>query len=167
MRIVYEHNQHPHIKERTKTGPVKRRGHGKGEHLGLNARIAINLTKAVGTMWCAYFFGGLAFVALPDAVKSGSVVTLVEWVSQTFIQLVMLSVIMVGQNIMGQVSDKRAEMTFKDAEAAFHEACEIQKHLEQQDQAINAILQRLDAMNGGPTKQSGPPESGGPPSHSA
>jgi len=50
-------------------------------------------------------------------------------VSQTFIQLVMLSVIMVGQNILGQAADKRAEATYKDAEATFHEAREIQKHL--------------------------------------
>ena len=146
MRVNFQHEAHPHIQERATAGPVKRKGRNKDEHLDANARVAISLTKAVGTMWCAYVFAGLAFVALPDAIKSGSAVTIVQWVSQTFIQLVMLSVIMVGQNIIGQAGDRRAEMTFKDAEATFHEACEIQKHLHEQDEAINNILDRLDAI---------------------
>ncbi len=147
MRLHFEHHTHPHIEERKKTGPVKRRGHRKGDHMGFNSRLAMILTTVVGTMWCAYFFAGLALIALPDALKGG-LMPFIGWLSQTFIQLIMLSVIMVGQNIIGQASDKRAEMTFKDAEAAFHEACEIQKHLKEQDQAINSILDRLDKLAG-------------------
>ena len=96
-------------------------------------------------MWCAYAFACLALFALPDALKGG-LFPLIQWVSQTFIQLVMLSVIMVGQNILGQAADKRAEATYKDAEATFHEAREIQKHLKEQDTAINSILDRLEGM---------------------
>ncbi len=77
-------------------------------------------------MWCAYAFAVLALVALPSALKSGDPLQLVQWISQTFIQLVLLSVIMVGQNISSRASDKRAEMTYKDAEATFHEAEQIQ-----------------------------------------
>jgi len=146
MRVTYQHTAHPHIKQRASDDPARVTGHKKGDKLDANAKIAIGLTKAVGTMWCAYVFCGLAFFALPDAIKSGSVVTIVQWISQTFIQLVMLSVIMVGQNILGQAADKRAEMTYKDAEATFHEACEIQKHLLEQDRAINAILDRLESL---------------------
>jgi hypothetical protein len=71
----------------------------------------------------------------------------VQWVSQTFIQLVMLSVIMVGQNILGRASDKRAEMTYKDAEATFHEGEQIQAHLKVQDEAMTVILSRLEALD--------------------
>ncbi|MBS1709765.1 MAG: hypothetical protein JSS65_13720 [Armatimonadetes bacterium] len=152
MRLQYDHQSHPHVEERKKTGPVKQKGRNQGEHLDTNAKVAIILTKTVGTMWCAYFFTGLALVALPDAIKSGNMITIVQWVSQTFIQLVMLSVIMVGQNILGQAADKRAEMTYKDAEATFHEACEIQKHLKEQDDAINAILDRLERLDQTPSK---------------
>ncbi len=141
MKISYEHKDHPHIEERKKAGPVKVRERKKS----INSRIALALTATVGTMWCAYAFACLALFALPDAMKGG-LFPLIQWVSQTFIQLVMLSVIMVGQNILGQAADKRAEATYKDAEATFHEAREIQKHLIEQDAAINAILDRLEKM---------------------
>jgi hypothetical protein len=96
-------------------------------------------------MWCAYAFALLALVVLPQAI-GGGLLTLVQWVSQTFIQLVMLSVIMVGQNILGRTSDKRAAMTYQDAAAAFHEAEQIQAHLRTQDDAINALLDKVDRL---------------------
>jgi hypothetical protein len=104
-------------------------------------------------MWCAYIFAMLALVVVPQAIHGG-LLTLVQWVSQTFIQLVMLSVIMVGQSILGLASDKRAEMTYKDAEATFHEAQQIQAHLKSQDDAINTILDRLEKLEAGLTKGS-------------
>jgi hypothetical protein len=55
----------------------------------------------------------------------------------------MLSVIMVGQNILGRASDKRADMTYKDADATFHESEQIQAHLLMQDQAINTLLDKI------------------------
>jgi ABC-type nickel/cobalt efflux system permease component RcnA len=143
MRVSYEHQSHPHIEERKRTGPTKNRD----QAVGFNGKIAIVLTTIVGTMWCAYAFAVLALLVLPDAIHGG-MLTLIQWVSQTFIQLVMLSVIMVGQNIMGKASDKRAELTYKDAEATFHEARQIQIHLKEQDDAINAILDRLEKMEG-------------------
>jgi hypothetical protein len=75
---------------------------------GFNRWLAVKVTNAVGTMWCAYAFAALALVVLPDAIKGGTL-TLVQWVSQTFIQLVMLSVIMVGQNVISAGQDARAE----------------------------------------------------------
>lgn len=149
LKVNFEHVEHPHIEERKKKGPTKVREKRKD----LNSKIALALTTAVGTMWCAYAFACLALFALPDALKGG-MFPLIQWVSQTFIQLVMLSVIMVGQNILGQAADKRAEATYKDAEATFHEAREIQKHLQEQDTAINAILDRIEKMEANLTKSS-------------
>jgi hypothetical protein len=148
MRLSFEHQRDPHIEDRKKTGPAKVRD----SHVGINGRIALTLTTAVGTMWCAYVFSILALLVVPDAIKGG-LLTFVQWVSQTFIQLVMLSVIMVGQNILGQAADKRAEMTYKDAEATFHEAQQIQAHLQAQDDAMNTILERLEKLEAGFTKQ--------------
>src|SRR5579871_1781678 len=65
-----------------------------------NARFAVLVTSGVGTMWCAYAFAALALVSLPSALRSGSAVTIVSWISQTFLQLVLLSVIIVGQNVL-------------------------------------------------------------------
>lgn len=139
MSISFQHVPHPHIANRKKSGPPKT----SDESVGPNGKIALVLTTVVGTMWCAYVFAALALVALPSALKDGSVLALVQWISQTFIQLVMLSVIMVGQNILGRASDKRAEMTYKDADATFHEAEQIQAHLIEQDAAINTMLDKI------------------------
>jgi hypothetical protein len=113
--------------------------------VGFNGRFALLLTTVVGTMWCAYAFAVLALVVLPEALQGG-LLTSIQWLSQTFIQLVMLSVIMVGQNVLGRASDKRAEMTYKDADATFHEAEQIQAHLLAQDAAINTMLDKIEKL---------------------
>jgi hypothetical protein len=141
MRISFEHRAHPRIAERKKVGPPTT----AAEHIGVNGRIALALTTAVGTMWCAYAFALLALVVLPQAI-SGGLLLFVQWVSQTFIQLVMLSVIMVGQNVLGRASDKRAAMTYQDADATFHEAGQIQAHLRVQDDAINTLLDKVERL---------------------
>jgi len=151
MSITYQHQPDKHIEERKKTGPPKIRS----KPINLNARIAIIITSAVGTMWCAYVFALLALLVVPEAIHGG-LLTFVQWVSQTFIQLVMLSVIMVGQSIMGQAADKRSEMTYKDAEATFHEAQQIQAHLKAQDDAINIVLERLEKLEAAMIQQASP-----------
>ena len=141
MRISFQHVPHPRIRERTAAGPPK----VADEHLGVNGKIAVVLTTAVGTMWCAYLFAALALLVLPEAV-GGGLLTTIQWLSQTFIQLVMLSVIMVGQNVLGRAQDKRADMTYRDAEASFHEAEQIQLHLAAQDAAINELLDKVERL---------------------
>lgn len=101
-----------------------------------NTWFAVKVTTGVGTMWCAYAFAALALVSLPPAIKSGSAVVLVSWISQTFLQLVLLSVIIVGQNVLAAAADKRSEATYNDADAVLHEAVKIQEHLQAQDQEI-------------------------------
>lgn len=148
MTSIFKYSRHPHIEERKKTSPPKT----TDPQFGMNGRIALVLTTAVGTMWCAYIFAILALLVVPQAIHGG-LLTFVQWVSQTFIQLVMLSVIMVGQAILGRAADKRSEMTYKDADATFHEAQQIQAHLEEQDKAIERILDRLEKLEAGLTKQ--------------
>jgi hypothetical protein len=141
MAVRFEHRAHPRIAARKQVGPPTI----AAEHVGVNGRIALALTSAVGTMWCAYAFAILALIVLPQAI-AGGLLTLVQWVSQTFIQLVMLSVIMVGQNVLGSAADKRSAMTYQDADATFHEAEQIQVHLALQDQAINTLLDKVEKL---------------------
>lgn len=139
MAVNFIHVPHPRIAEHKKEKPPKTTD-GRSS---FNDRFALLITTVVGTMWCAYAFAVLALVALPAAIKSGDPLQIIEWVSQTFIQLVLLSIIMVGQNIMATASDKRADMTYKDADATFHEAEQIQAHLKAQDDALNAIVDKM------------------------
>jgi hypothetical protein len=108
-------------------------------------------------MWCAYAFAALALVSLPDAIRSNNVVTLVSWISQTFLQLVLLSIIIVGQNIQAAASDSRAEATYEDADAVLHTALAIQHHLEAQDAEIEGILAEVRELSGLPDHQIGDP----------
>jgi hypothetical protein len=75
-----------------------------------NNRFAIKLTAVVGTMWCAYFFTLIALKGLPGAIESSASThgdSLVSWFAQTFVQLVLLSVIMVGQNLQSAETELR------------------------------------------------------------
>jgi hypothetical protein len=136
MATTFERKAHPYITERSTAANAK-------VPAGINSRVATLVTGAFGTMWCAYAFAILALVALPAAIKTGDPLALVQRISQTFLQLVLLSVIIVGQNITSQASDKRAEMTYKDAEATFYEAQQIQDHLQAQDEEMGTLLDKL------------------------
>jgi hypothetical protein len=104
-----------------------------------NAWLAVKITNAVGTMWCAYVFFAIALLGLPPALRPGGE-GIIAWIAQTFLQLVLLSIIIVGQNIAAAASDARSENTFKDAEAILAEALEIQQHLKAQDDELIALL---------------------------
>ncbi len=69
----------------------------------------------------------------------------VSWISQTFLQLVLLSVIIVGQNVLAPAAGKRAEATYNDADAALHEAVKIQEHLLAQDEVLDSMISKPDA----------------------
>ncbi|KGG28019.1 hypothetical protein EV13_0791 [Prochlorococcus sp. MIT 0702] len=53
--------------------------HGKSFIGPLNNRIATLNTDSVGIMWCAYIFGILALISLPDAIQSDNPFTIVAW----------------------------------------------------------------------------------------
>ena len=106
-----EHVSNPYLEFRKKfLRPLEKR------ESRFNDRLAVAITNNVGTMWCAYAFAGLALVSLPAAI-SGGTATLVAWIAQTFLQLVLLSIIMVGQKVAAAKSDRQLEQTYRDAEA--------------------------------------------------
>jgi hypothetical protein len=80
---------------------------------GINAKIAVFLTNVVGSMWCAYVFAIIAFIGLPSALQPGGE-GIISWIAQTFLQLVLLSVIMVGQNVQAEAGDLRSQRTYDD-----------------------------------------------------
>lgn len=145
MSDIFKYVPHPRIAARRQAGPprvadVTKPAPSAPWYDRFNSALAVKITRGVGTMWCAYAFAALAFVSLPSAIKSGSAVTLVSWVSQTFLQLVLLSIIIVGQNVLAAAADKRAEATYEDADAVLHTSMDIQQHLEAQDLEIEKIL---------------------------
>jgi hypothetical protein len=102
-----------------------------GDVEGFNAKFAVIITSGVGTMACAYLFGLIALVSLPailiqaNVLKSSEVPTfftkpglilIVAWIAQTFLQLVLLSIILVGQRVQSAASDARSAKEYQDTE---------------------------------------------------
>jgi hypothetical protein len=106
---------------------------------GLNTRIAVTLTTHVGSMWAAYLFVGIAVVGLAAifGLLPAVAVLLVVWISQTFLQLFLLPVIMVGQNVLDRKSQLQAEETYNTAVSSY-------KDLEQIMQKLHDIEAKLE-----------------------
>jgi hypothetical protein len=83
--------------------------HGAGAVGQFNTRLAVLVTKSVGTMWAAYVFTAIALISLPAAIATRSPIVIVAWIAQTFLQLVLLPIIIVGQNVISASQDARAE----------------------------------------------------------
>ena len=110
--------------------------HGEGSMGRFNSWLAVTITRAVGTMWAAYLFTLIAFISLPQAVAAfarGDTLSGVTWLSQSFLQLVLLPIIIVGQNVTSAVQDARAE--------ADHDTIIT---LEEVNERQLAILERLE-----------------------
>jgi hypothetical protein len=141
---IYRHVRHPRIAARHVDGPVRVADFlpKDGSVDRFNTRVALLVTRMVGSMWCAYAFALFDLISLPGALRAGPS-AVVNWVAQTFLQLVLLSVIMVGQNVQADAADKRAEATFHDASATLHEVAHIQGHLAAQDELLIRISAKL------------------------
>lgn len=104
----------------------------------INQKLAVRLTRIVGTMWTAYSFMALAFIGLAAILGwlSPLVALLVGWISQTFIQLVLLPVIMVGQNVLSRKQEIQADETYEATLKSFHDIEQIMLHLNAQDEEL-------------------------------
>lgn len=123
-----------------------------------NRKLGIVITDAVATMWCAYLFAAIALISLPAAIQASFLsggfrpLPIVTWVAQTFLQLVLLAVILFGQNMQEEKGDARAEATFRNTSAAEKRLAEILDGIAKRgeenarmEQQNNEILKRLEA----------------------
>ena len=116
-----------------------------------NQWFAVKATGMVGTMECAYLFTLLALVSLPSVLSTGNVVQIVAWITQTFLQLVLLSVLMVGQNIMGQVSEKRTQETHQivldSHKEQMKEMADLRELLKAEQEERNELKKMVEEMS--------------------
>lgn len=120
-----DHAPNPYLEFRKKyLRPLEKR------ETHFNDWLAVNITNVVGTMWCAYIFAILALISLPQAIQSGTS-ALIGWIAQTFLQLVLLSIIMVGQKVAAEKSDRQLEQTYYDAEALLQISDDMHKLVKQ------------------------------------
>lgn len=135
-----EHVPNPYLEFRKKfLQPLEKR------ESRFNDLLAVKITNIVGTMWCAYAFACLALISLPAAIKAGTP-ALIAWIAQTFLQLVLLSIIMVGQKVAAAKSDRQLEQTYKDAEELLKISDAIHTLLKQNTQlteGINLVIREV------------------------
>ena len=88
-----------------------------------NKRLAIRVTRIVGSMTFAYFCVLLTLCSLPAVLSAfprfrhtfpnwatdPSIIAFVAWIAQTFLQLVLLGIIIVGQRVASDASEARTE----------------------------------------------------------
>lgn len=138
---LFHHVPHPRVVERGQEKPATTTE--MQQRLGFNGRVGVRITTVVGTMWAAYLFTILALVSAPSAFASGDKIIIVAWVAQTFLQLVLLPIIIVGQNVQSAAADKRSQQTYSDAEAILAECLQLQAHLQAQDQVLEDLVTRI------------------------
>lgn len=141
---LYKHTPHPH--QARNVNELHRAALAASR---FSQRIAIALTQAVGTMECAYVFMLLALLGLPNLLPA-IVAQWVQWLSQTFIQLVMLSILMVGQMLLGRHAELMAEEQYQTTQRTDHATEQIVQHLAAQDEKImethDAVLHLTERM---------------------
>jgi uncharacterized membrane protein len=130
---LFEHIIHPH-----KPRNVNALHQFELEASSFNQRLAVKLTRMVGSMDCAYAFSAIAFLGLLGLLGLLNPIfyVLMQWLSQQFLQLVLLSVIMVGQAVLGQKQALQADEQFATTQKSYHDIEQIMKHLEAQDEEL-------------------------------
>ena len=131
-----------HVPRLVMSRHVRAKMHGESPAGRFNNRLAVLITRSVGTMWAAYLFALIGLVSLPQALAAftkGDTVTGIAWLSQSFLQLVLLPIIIVGQNVISASQDARAEADHETI-TALHTINVHQLRLLEQQQKILTLL---------------------------
>jgi len=147
--IDYVHHPHPLTENKRLTQPPKI----ADQHVGFNGRLGAAITRSVGTMWAFYTAAVIMAAWMVLAGPSWGPLHKVDPYPFAFllflgniVQLLLMFVIMVGQQVLGAASDKRAVVTYQDAEAILHECLQMQEHLGAQDRALEGIVNRMGEL---------------------
>ena len=112
----------------------------------LNQKVATKITSFVSTMWCAYIFAAIALISLPAAIKSGDPIVIVAWIAQTFLQLVLLSIIMVGQDASSKGMQQKIDETHTASLGEFELAKKSQEIANKEMAALREITNEMHRL---------------------
>ena len=156
--IDFVHHPHPHTEQRKLQPPPK----VADQHVGINGRLGAAITRRVGTMWAFYIAAVTMATWMVLAGFAWGPLHAIDPYPFAFllflgniVQLLLMFVIMVGQQVLGAASDKRAVVTYQDAEAILPECLQMQDHLTAQDAALARIVQRMEQLEAKMEKAAG------------
>ena len=130
-RLIFSHHAHKTV-------------HGDNPLGRFNTWVAVKITKSVGSMWCAYVFAAIALISLPAAISSHQAIIIIGWIAQTFLQLVLLPIIIVGQNVLAAASDARAEADHETLISIHTLTSEVHTIAEQQTKMLELLAERTN-----------------------
>src|SRR6266853_4911818 len=135
-----------HVPRLVKSREVHADVHGSSVLGQFNSRLAVLITTSVGTMWAAYAFALLALISFPQALMAfirGDTVTGISWISQAFLQLVLLPIILGGQNVISASQDARAEADHETLTALHQMSKQQIEILEGQNLILDLLRQKV------------------------
>ncbi|MEU3454639.1 DUF1003 domain-containing protein [Micromonospora sp. NPDC006766] len=112
------------------------------EKVGVNDAVAAALTRWIGSMPALYvalvFVGGWMALATWGPLHQADPYPFAFLLFlNNVVQLVLCSVILVGQRVLGSAADRRAVQTYENAEAIFARVADLQAHLDRHDRALS------------------------------
>jgi uncharacterized membrane protein len=111
------------------------------ERLSPTDRAALFITEKIGTMGFFYFCVILAVIP----IFFRPTIAFVQYASG-FLQLILLPLILIGQNLQRRHAELRAESDYQTNTKAEKEIEAILLHLEKQDETMLEILRRIEKL---------------------
>ncbi|GIV04822.1 MAG: hypothetical protein KatS3mg016_0397 [Fimbriimonadales bacterium] len=147
------HYHLPSLSEiRTRLHPIRHVVHERNKQLSPMNKLALLVTKRVGTMGFFFIIAGWSAFWLswnllaPSAWRFDPPPGFVLWLFiSNLIQILLMPLLMVGQNVLNIDSELRAQADYEVNLKAEQYIEAIIQHLEHQNELLNQILQRLPA----------------------
>jgi uncharacterized membrane protein len=121
-----------------------------GQRIGVNDAIAAALTRIIGSMPALYavlvIVGAWMVLGTWGPLHSSDPYPFAFLLFlNNVVQLVLCSVILVGQRVLGLAADRRAVQTYDNAEAIFARVADLQAHLDRHDRALSRGVSLLES----------------------
>jgi uncharacterized membrane protein len=149
--MEYKHNPPTLAELRQYRKPIRKDGAAHIQSLSGSERFALYIHRFIGSLgffffillWTIIWLAWNMFAPMPLRFDPGPAFVIWLFVSN-ILQLILLPVIMVGQNIEGRAAEWRAQMDFEVNQKAEHEIEVIIAHLENQNELLLELLRKID-----------------------
>lgn len=149
----YKHNPPALSELKANRKPIKHVYNEALDSFSVMEQFAIKVTRSVGTI--GFFFILVIWTAIwlfwnvygPDDLRFDPAPAFVIWLfASNIIQLVLLPLVMVGQNLEGKFAEQRAQEDFEINKKAEREIEVVISHLENQEQILVELSQKIDRL---------------------